>query len=800
MAVKPTYAELETRLHALEQAESKRKRAEAALRQSEHRYRLLFQMARDMCFIHDYSADGTPGAFMEVNEAACSALEYTPEEFHRLTPLDIIAKEDMADISAEAERLNENGHLVFEKTLIGKTGKRIPVEINTRIFNAADQPLALSIARDITDRKQSEEALRESEARFDLAMRFASDGLFDWNLETGEIYYSPGWKSMLGYSEGEIENELSEWERLTKAEDVASSWTMIRELLAGKRDRFEKEIQMRHKNGRWVDILSRANVVTDETGKPVRVVGTHVDITGRKEFEREILRQKQIAERYLQLAGVMFIGLDADGNVTVANQKACEILECDETEILGRNWFDHFIPADIRDSVRSVFSKLIAGAMKPGEYHENPVLSKSGTVKTIAWHNTFIPDENGDIIGVLGSGENITEKRRLEARLQHAQRMESLGNLAGGIAHDFNNILFPIIGISELLLDDLPAGGPEHANVLEILRAGKRGGELVKQILAFGRQAEQKKAPVFIQRVLKEALRLSRSTIPADVRIVQNIEGDCRAVTADPTQIHQVAVNLITNAYHALPETGGNISVTLTEKTLENEDTSGSSLRPGRYVMLMVSDNGRGIEPEVIDRIFEPYFTTKEPGKGTGLGLAVVYGIIKEHGGDIRVYSEVDKGTTFLVYLPPASGKTVPGDHKPEKPYRKGDERILLVDDDESVARIEQMTLERLGYRVTTLHDAVEALDLFRADPGAFDVILTDMSMPRMTGDRLAVEIKKIRPSVPIIICTGFSERVDEQKAAEMGVDGYLMKPLIRAEIARAIRHILDNTARTDPD
>jgi len=393
---------------------------------------------------------------------------------------------------------------------------------------------------------------------------------------------------------------------------------------------------------------------------------------------------------------------------------------------------------------------------------------------------------------------DITDRNQMEERLKQAQKMESIGSLAGGIAHDFNNLLFPIIGMSEMLLEDLPEDSLEYENASEIFQAGKRAGDLVKQILAFSRQSEHKMTPVRVQNVLKEVLKLSRSTIPSNIEIDQDIQQNCGLVMADPTQIHQIAMNLITNASHAVENTNGIINIGLKELTLEKDDLSDSELQLGQYIRLSVSDNGIGMSQNIIQKIFEPYFTTKEKGKGTGLGLAVVYGIIKEHKGDIKVYSEVGKGTTFNIYLPlmEKSSDRIVIDRVFETVV--GTENILLVDDEVSVAKLESQILSRLGYKVTKKTKSPEALNVFKMNPEKFDIVITDMTMPGMTGDQLAKEILSIKPNTPIIICTGFSERVDKEQAESLGVKGFLMKPVVKLDMAQMVRNVLDEVKNND--
>ncbi len=433
----------------------------------------------------------------------------------------------------------------------------------------------------------------------------------------------------------------------------------------------------------------------------------------------------------------------------------------------------------------------------PGFSGETKLLRKSGENFTAFFSTYPLINENGEMYAALGVSIDISEEKKLEERLRQVQKMESIGSLAGGIAHDFNNILFPIVGMAELLMEDLSPGSVGHENAQEILKAGKRGSDLVQQILAFSRQAEHKMMPVSIQLVLKEAIKLGRSSIPSYVEISQYFQNDCGLVMADPTQIHQIAMNLITNAFHAVEATGGKIHVKLKETALGGDDIPGSDFESSRYALLSVSDTGCGISPDVIDKIFDPYFTTKEQGKGTGLGLAVVYGIVKEHGGDIKVYSEVGKGSTFDVYLPLIKKRSHAESAETVKIHPTGEEHILLVDDEEVIIRLERQMLERLGYRVSYRTSSPDALKVFSANPYSFDLVITDMTMPTMTGDELARELIAVRGDIPIIICTGFSERIDEAKAATIGIKGVMMKPFVKSEMAGMLRKVLGQAKGT---
>jgi signal transduction histidine kinase/CheY-like chemotaxis protein len=452
-----------------------------------------------------------------------------------------------------------------------------------------------------------------------------------------------------------------------------------------------------------------------------------------------------------------------------------------------------------RDATGELCYNAIHGFNKtcPWCAHDKVIKGKQvGFEKSFADTNTY-HISNSPIFHTDGSVSqlsifrNITPLKKMETRVQQAQKMESIGNLAGGIAHDFNNILFPIIGLSEMLIEDLPKNSPENENVKEILKAGQRGSELVKQILAFSRQNEHTMTPVRVQFVMKEVLKLIRASIPMNIEINQQLQSDCGLVLADSTQIHQIGMNLITNAYHAVEGAGGKIEVQVREIMLPPESKD-SSLPPGQYAMLSVSDNGVGIAPANKDKIFEPYFTTKGPGKGTGLGLSVVYGIVKEHRGEIKVYSEVGKGTTFNIYIPLMAKSDIVELSSEKVAVERGSEHILLVDDEEAISNLEKQILERLGYTVSERTSSFEALEAFRANPDRYDLVISDMSMPNMTGDALAREMLSIRPGIPIIICTGFSERVNEDLATGMGIKGFLMKPITISALANEVRRVLD--------
>jgi len=409
-------------------------------------------------------------------------------------------------------------------------------------------------------------------------------------------------------------------------------------------------------------------------------------------------------------------------------------------------------------------------------------------------------DGSGRIEGIYGVSRDITdrktaekEKIKLQSQLQQVQKMESIGTLAGGIAHDFNNILGIIVGNTELAMDDIPEWHSARRNLKEILTSSIRARDIVKQILAFSRQSPQEKKPVRIIPIIKESLKLLRSSIPATIRIHQSISSESDTVLADPVQINQVLINLCINAVHAMGDKGGVLEVGLEDVELDSGDAiQYHDLPSGKYVRLTVSDTGHGIESILLKRIFDPYFTTKGVGKGSGMGLSVVHGIVKSHGGCVAVNSEPGKGTVFNVLFPCVEDKPEPEvEISIEIPRGKG--KILFVDDEKAIIDIMQPMIERLGYEVSVRTSSIEGLEAFRANPNRFGLVITDFTMPNMTGMELAKALFKLRSDIPVILCTGYSEHINEDKAKRSGIRAFVVKPVVLSEIASTIRKVLDN-------
>ena len=477
-------------------------------------------------------------------------------------------------------------------------------------------------------------------------------------------------------------------------------------------------------------------------------------------------------------------------------------------------WTAELHPQDCERVMTAIQAHLKEDVPYAVEYR---IRKKDGAYQWWSARGTAVRRPDGTPYRWIGTVTDISkdklaeeERQKLESQLRQAQKMEAIGTLAGGIAHDFNNILSIIFGYSELAMGEKdPEKCRQHLK--ELRKGAERAKELVSQILAFSRKTEQQKQPLQLSLIVKEALKLLRSSIPSTIEIRQNIASTGK-VLADSTQIHQVIMNLCTNAYHAMRETGGTLGVSLEEIEIGPEDYVHANLSPGRYLRLTVSDTGCGIDPKIIEKIFEPYFTTKKLGEGTGMGLAVVHGIVKSHHGHITVYSEPGKGSSFHVYLPltKEDAAVLPVEAGLEDLRGKG-ERILFIDDEESICKIAAAMLSMNGYQVAIFANGALALAEFEKEPARFDLVITDMTMPSMTGAELAQKILAMRPEIPVILCTGQSELINREKALAMGISDYLSKPILKEKLLVAARKALNSSSAasdqgkagqipTDPD
>ena len=553
----------------------------------------------------------------------------------------------------------------------------------------------------------------------------------------------------------------------------------------------------------WGWFLAAAILFAALVGATISISSLNRNIrVAHKKLRSEVKEREQAEEERIRLATAIeqaaesVVITDRDGTIQYVNPAFESITGYGRKEAVGQN------PRILKSGKhRKEFYAHLWNTIASGKVWRGHFISKKKNGTLYEEEATISPIKNtsGEIINFVAVKRDVTEEIKLEGKLRQAQKMEAIGTLAGGIAHDFNNILSAIIGYTELAEYEIPEGSKTREKLKEVLKAGRRAKDLVKQILAFSRQGDQERKPLQIGHIVKEALKLLRASLPTTIEIRRNIEPYTGIIEADPTQIHQVLMNLCTNAAHAMNNKGGMLEVGIRNVEVENEDIGLEypNVPPGRYVMLTIRDTGHGMSAGVVERIFDPYYTTKEKGEGTGLGLAVVHGIVKSHGGAITVYSEIGKGSTFNIYFP-AIEKKVEEEKETGEVIHTGHQRILFVDDEPALVDIGKKMLEHLGHEVIIRTSSLEALEAFRNNPDRFDLVISDKTMPQMTGFDLARELKQIRPDIPIILCTGFSDTTDSDKAKAMGISGLVMKPIVMREMAETIKRVSDGKVSSE--
>ena len=763
----------------LQQELAERKRANDALKESEERYRLIFNHAPLGVLHFDQQ-----GVVLDFNDYFAEIIGAPRERILGFNMLQGLR--DPAFLQAVKNALaGELGYYEGDYlSVIG--GKTTPLRAIYKRVSSEDGRFvgAVGLFEDITERRRAEQALKESEARFRFLVEHMREGLVMSDASFILEYANPMMSEISGYSQEELIGRnlgefLSEEHRGVIAEAQ-------RRRKAGIAERYE--LNFTGKDGRRVYTQVSAHPHYDPQGAFRGSIGVVTDITERKKAEEALARAEEKYRSIFENAMEGIFQTTPEGRFLSVNPALAQILGYDSPEEVIASITD-LAGVYVDPDCRSRLLRLIEEQHRVRNF-EAQFFRKDGNIAWISFNLRAVRNRVGKITYMEGTCEDITERKALESRLLQAEKMEAIGTLAGGIAHDFNNILAAIIGYGEIIKVkfDQPV---LHGYLDQILHSSFRAKALVGQILTFSRAGEQERQPVDLPSVVKEALRLLRATLPSTIVFRPQVAAEVHAVLANPTRVHQLLMNLGANAAHAMRERGGVLEVGLdnVEVTPEVAAVVGD-LSPGSYVKLTVADTGCGMTPEVIHRIFDPFFTTKSVGEGTGLGLSVVYGIVKDCGGAIAVKSEPGKGSVFTVYLPalaqaaelpPKTAEATPG----------GTERILFVDDEEVLVEMWQELLEDLGYRLIGTTDSRQALELFRKHPENFDLVVTDMTMPGLTGIDLAREILKLRPDMPIILCTGFNELITEEKAKEVGIREYAMKPLALNSIAGLIRKAL---------
>jgi PAS domain S-box-containing protein len=720
-------------------------------------------------------------------------------------------------------------------------GRRVML-LNARqiIREMGRERIILLAIEDVTDHKRLENQLGASEERYRRLFETANDGILLLEKNKMKVRYAnPAITSLLGYSEDEcVGNEMND---IGFLHDFGTCHEVL-QLLDKQGVLHYDGVRVRTKTGQIIDtdiyMVDKARLIQCN----IR------DITENKKAQENIRRNESTLMRLVDIlqhpAETIqdFLDYALEQAILLTESKIGYIYHYheDSKEFVLNSWSKGVLPTCTVRKPQTCYELDKTGLWGEAVRQRKPIIINNfqsddslkkgypeGHVQLFKFMTipTFKGEEIVSVIGVankeidygqtdilqlslimdsvwkvIESKKAEEERKKMDVQLQQAQKMEAIGILAGGIAHDFNNILGAIIGYAEMIRDDFPVGSVGVHDINQVLKAGNRAKDLVKQILAFSRQIDANKIPMQLATIVNEAVKLLRASLPSTISITQDIDPAAGVILADPGQIHQIVMNFCTNAFHAMEIQGGNLTISLRKKVLTKEDLHNSPhMQPGNFIQLSFRDTGTGIAPEIRNKIFDPYFTTKERGKGTGMGLAIAHGIVQSYGGSIVCESWPQEGTLFNIILPTVEDEALQVIESTEV-VPLGNERILLVDDEEILIEMGQNMLERLGYKVTARINSIEALTTFQNQPDDFDLIITDQTMLGLTGVDLARRILRIRPGIPIILCTGYSSIISEEKARSMGIKGFIMKPMAKKDIAELIRLTLDgNRSRLLP-
>ncbi len=626
--------------------------------------------------------------------------------------------------------------------------------------------------------------LKESEERYRIVVEHSGDGIA---MSSGEtlLYANPRCLEILGYKNAEEAAGLTV-SSFVHPDDRERVLGLLERKQGGEAGPSRLELRVLCKDGRIAYIESSV-ARTAYGGEPVLIMLLR-DVTERKAAEEERKRLALLVDK----ASEMILMTDKAGIVTYANGAFLQVRGKKPAEVVGMRLLD-CAGEDDGDFYEGLWARIQKERKWNGRMTPK---GRDGRFRELDVAVSPVRDSSGAVTNYVIVCRDVTTEAILELQLRQAHKMEAIGTLAGGIAHDFNNILAGILGNAELALDEAPEGSAMQHNLEQIFKAGQRGKELVKQILAFSRADQQEPILVEAGPLVTETMKLLRSSIPATIDVRHHVEPGRDKVLVEAGRLQQIMMNLCSNAAHAMREKGGVLEVTVKEYQLGAQEGALSELAQGAYLVISVSDTGQGMTEAVMERIFDPFFTTKRPGEGTGMGLAVVHGIMKSLKGAITVSSQPGKGSVFSVYLPIAAGETGKTVSEEKGALTGGKEHILFVDDDKPLVDMNTLLLKRLGYQVTAFSSSPAAIDEFVRNPDAFDLVITDQVMPDFRGTDLAKKIRSVRKDIPIILITGFSEAVDADRCKKMGINHLLMKPIVRHELASVIRLLLDKQGK----
>jgi PAS domain S-box-containing protein len=760
------------------------KKTEAALAESEARLRLALDSAQMGIWELD----------LITNRVAWEGAHYElfgikPDEFKGETEAfyEFVHPEDRAPIKETTRKAIEcRSPYSVEFRVIRPDGELRWMRSQGRVIcDQGDQPSrVLGVVWDITSRKHAEQQLLAATRRLDFLVTESPAVVFTYDLQPQPRinYISRNVETILGWKPERFTENFECWRECLHPADLPPVFDCLVQLESTGKQVFEYRFKDSQGKYHWIHDEQRM-IVRDDGRK--EVIGAWWDVTDTKAAQEKL---RLLAAAIEQAAEIVVI-TDEKADILYANPAFEKITGYNPMEVLGKN--PRVLKSGEHDHMfyQQMWASLSAGKTWQGRFINK---KKDGNLYTEDATISPVLDPSGSIVNYVAVKRDITKEQALEQQYLEAQKMEAIGTLAGGIAHDFNNILAIILANAQMLEFSGGMSGESKETVDQIITASKRARELVRQILAFSRRGKQEKIIMNLKPVVKETIGLLRASLPATIRLELHIAADTGMLFADPTQMQQVLMNLCTNAAHAMEKEGGILKITLSNTVVgENETPLDLGFAPGGYVKLSVSDTGLGMQPWILKRIFEPYFSTKETGKGTGLGLSVVHGIVKSHGGDIRVSSVVRKGSIFEIYLPRVKGEAS-GTDQSDMPLLAGTGRILFVDDEPALTLMGQKILGQLGYRVRTTNNPVEALEIFRSKPTEFDLVITDLTMPELTGINLAKRLLEIRPDLPIVLCTGFSDQVNEEMIKSIGIRGLLLKPLTIHELAHSVRMAIE--------
>ncbi|MBI5423562.1 MAG: PAS domain S-box protein [Opitutae bacterium] len=766
--------------------------AEIALRDSEEKFRSLFDDGPVPMVLVSYP----DGQIVDINAAVTRAFGYTRDDAIGRNVMESGLWPDHATRESYVRQLATEGRLSdVAVTLKHRDGRELALVMHNRLVHLAGRSYSLNSFLDVTHLKRAETALRDSEKHYRTLVEAITQGYYVANRRSQFTYCNPAIFAIGGYTPEELVG--TSCFRLIAPEardDIVRRYKGWLADPACKTVSCEFPVQTKEGRKFWVE--QTTDFVRDDRGVVIEGRNMLRDISERKQAEKALRESEERFHAVFEESPIMILLLSfPDGRIIEANSAASRGFGIEKSEALGKTSLDLMAWADPEDRTR--YLQLLQAERHVTGF-ETRLRRRNGDVFPVLFSGSLI-----QIAGqhyTLNSIQDITAQRQAEARLRQTQKMESLGTLAGGIAHDFNNLLTGMLGSAELVRLELPSGHESTRWLDNIAAAGVRAKRLVQHILTFSRRTEGDYGPIDLPRVVEEALRLLGSTLPPMVEISAQLDHHCPAVRGDATQLHQVVMNLCTNAWHALPPIGGRIEVAIdcvevdAARQLEHPD-----LPPGTAVRLAVADNGKGMSAEVLQRIFDPFFTTKEAGRGTGLGLAVVHGIVRSHGGTITVQSTPDVGTRFEIYFPvvASAAADAPAPATAADYPRGQGQHVLLVDDDAGPRAALAGMLEYLGYHVVIARHAPEALLKFSATPTAYDLVVADYAMPGMTGLDLARNIRLAHPELPILIVSGHLEAEQQTESSRLRIAAVLSKPPTLADLARAVAQALRPTANS---